>query len=671
MFEEGLRTALEAELKRLVRSAGALTSDPSRGAGTPWGTASPSARPRREALAPGFARISRAELAACPPPPAYDAGGTTGERDRDTVGAGGVALMDAPVEEADREAAREAQRLPTDAAGGLAAAQEHLRAAREALAAVDLDTESDDDIAEATDELHRLGNQLDAAQLDLLRAVDARKIHMREGAVTMVAWLRLRTRIDHRAAFRFSQAARLLPRFPALAGRLAGGEISLAHVFAVTDRAKPRRVDGLTEYDDTLAQLATTNPPTDVRRAVKRIVDLLDADGSGVPPLPDGPDPRRGLTLTEGINGLGDLRATLDPVTREGLMALLDALDEPDAPGGLTRSPEQRRHDAFAKLVTKALGIRDLPTVQGARPHVLLTVDLAALLGLDPADPDAMDIVRALAEELGIELEELSDAEAGATADDADAGEAARGAEAGATADDADAGEAARGAEAGATASDAARDAAADDAEAGEAARGADRGERTGGTSGTVGPGNAAANLSAAGRDAADWPPDPSWWPPPGSPLQAPRAPDADDPLAALPRIPARLASGVPLHLPRVRRLIQHATVQAVLMLGPWRAVNVGGRHRTLPPWLRTVLRSIHRHCRGPGCDRPVPWTEAHHVTPWSHARTTDLNDTLPLCQAHHELVTNDGWDARLDRPSGRVTWYRRDGLTVIAHPSV
>ncbi len=102
----------------------------------------------------------------------------------------------------------------------------------------------------------------------------------------------------------------------------------------------------------------------------------------------------------------------------------------------------------------------------------------------------------------------------------------------------------------------------------------------------------------------------------------------------------------------------------AVLTLGPWRAVNVGAKHRTLPAWLRTVLAAMHRHCRGPDCDRPAAWTQAHHITPWNSHRVTDLNDTLPLCAAHHDLITTKGWSATLDHTTGDVTWTRPDGHT-------
>jgi hypothetical protein len=107
----------------------------------------------------------------------------------------------------------------------------------------------------------------------------------------------------------------------------------------------------------------------------------------------------------------------------------------------------------------------------------------------------------------------------------------------------------------------------------------------------------------------------------------------------------------------RARHLALRAAVTVVLIMGPWRVVNVGRRHRTLPAWLRVLLDGVHRHCRGPDCDRPITWTQAHHQQAWDDHGDTDLNTTIPLCKAHHDLVTVGGWTARVDPDTGTVTW--------------
>ncbi|MEX2619875.1 MAG: HNH endonuclease [Egibacteraceae bacterium] len=148
-----------------------------------------------------------------------------------------------------------------------------------------------------------------------------------------------------------------------------------------------------------------------------------------------------------------------------------------------------------------------------------------------------------------------------------------------------------------------------------------------------------------------------------------PTDPDPPSPPAPPPRPrPPRFGSGVALSPATVRGLVPATTIMAVLTLGRWRAVNVGAKHRTLPAWLRTVLTTFDVHCRGTDCDRPAAWTQAHHVTPWNATRTTDLNDTLPLCTPHHHLI-DDGWDTTLDHTTGTVTWTSPTGRTITVPP--
>ncbi len=123
------------------------------------------------------------------------------------------------------------------------------------------------------------------------------------------------------------------------------------------------------------------------------------------------------------------------------------------------------------------------------------------------------------------------------------------------------------------------------------------------------------------------------------------------------------------VHPAHVRELLQHAIVYGVATLGPWRPVNVGALHRTLPPWLRTVLAALHQRCRGPGCDRPASWTQAAHGTPWREEHTTRLDDTLPLCTFHHKLTDERGWTTAFDNRTGIVTWTAPDGRTFHDHP--
>ena len=81
-------------------------------------------------------------------------------------------------------------------------------------------------------------------------------------------------------------------------------------------------------------------------------------------------------------------------------------------------------------------------------------------------------------------------------------------------------------------------------------------------------------------------------------------------------------------------------------------------------------MEMVHRHCRGPDCDRPAVWTQAHHAHgDWADGADTDLATTVPLCKAHHDLVTNGGWAVTLQPDTATCTWTSPHGWTRTTHP--
>lgn len=65
--------------------------------------------------------------------------------------------------------------------------------------------------------------------------------------------------------------------------------------------------------------------------------------------------------------------------------------------------------------------------------------------------------------------------------------------------------------------------------------------------------------------------------------------------------------------------------------------------------------------CRFPGCDRPVRFTEAHHMHWWERHGPTDYDNLALMCSRHHHLIHRldlrlewvDGWDLRIVWPDG------------------
>jgi hypothetical protein len=55
---------------------------------------------------------------------------------------------------------------------------------------------------------------------------------------------------------------------------------------------------------------------------------------------------------------------------------------------------------------------------------------------------------------------------------------------------------------------------------------------------------------------------------------------------------------------------------ELVLENGRGQPLNVGRKHRVVPPALRRALFARDRHCRYPGCTH-TKWLHAHHVMHW------------------------------------------------------
>ncbi len=93
---------------------------------------------------------------------------------------------------------------------------------------------------------------------------------------------------------------------------------------------------------------------------------------------------RREFSITPDGHGLEWLRGKLDTEGAAILRAALDPLARPRptvADGPDLRTTAQRRGDALVELARRALAAGDLPDIGGERPHVTVTIPVAALMG--------------------------------------------------------------------------------------------------------------------------------------------------------------------------------------------------------------------------------------------------------------------------------------------------
>ena len=117
---------------------------------------------------------------------------------------------------------------------------------------------------------------------------------------------------------------------------------------------------------------------------------------------------------------------------------------------------------------------------------------------------------------------------------------------------------------------------------------------------------------------------------------------------------------GTDVPMEAIRRMCCDGRVQLVTR-DECGVLGVGRVQRTIPPWLKRLIRTRDKGCRFPGCSRTY-WTEIHHIVHWAHGGPTDIHNLITLCGHHHRMLHEDGWSIGGDAghevefrlPSGR-----------------
>ena len=108
-------------------------------------------------------------------------------------------------------------------------------------------------------------------------------------------------------------------------------------------------------------------------------------------------------------------------------------------------------------------------------------------------------------------------------------------------------------------------------------------------------------------------------------------------------------------HPSDVERLLCDCTVARVVTGPTSLPIDVSPTKRTIPTSLRRALIVRDHGCRYPGCRRPAGWCDAHHVIHWQHGGHTILINVVLLCDHHHHVVHQPGWNATFDGTTLRI----------------
>lgn len=298
-------------------------------------------------------------------------------------------------------------------------------------------TVADDLLLQETREIEELGRLLDAARVFLAGEIAERsrpelgeeRLSARRGCrnpgellerVTLVSAATARTRMRAAAPLRARTAltGELMPAaFPLVAEALGSGAIGMDAAAAIVSALAPIRDRGMIadadvfdaaeqELVDAATGTGDTLPAGADEIAVMARTWALFLDPDGTLPDEERAFKARGITLGRERRGVVPLRGDLLPEVAAQWQRLFDAFfnsagsDAPaprfrpeagaddahaDADGGEEdaapdlRTGPQRRHDAFAAILTIAAGMDAMPRLGGAAPTLVVTVSEAEL----------------------------------------------------------------------------------------------------------------------------------------------------------------------------------------------------------------------------------------------------------------------------------------------------
>ncbi len=121
------------------------------------------------------------------------------------------------------------------------------------------------------------------------------------------------------------------------------------------------------------------------------------------------------------------------------------------------------------------------------------------------------------------------------------------------------------------------------------------------------------------------------------------------------------LSDGTPVPVATAQRLCCEAIIGAVVIDRDGTVRELCTEQRTANRAQRRALAAMYRTCAHPHCEVGFDHCRIHHIEWWSRGGNTVLTNLIPLCETHHHLVHEGGWNLRMT-PDRVTTWIRPDG---------
>ncbi|HEY7478808.1 MAG TPA: DUF222 domain-containing protein [Actinomycetota bacterium] len=253
-----------------------------------------------------------------------------------------------------------------------------LRSAVEVLSSVPVADVPDATVEEGFAELQRASALLELERMRWLGEVDRRRLHARDGHLSVSTWLAARFAVALGAARSDAHLAAALPQMAVTRRAIADGEMSVdqARLLAAAHEEDP---GSFAASERMLVAAASRHTVRDLATVTHFWRDRVIA-GRGLDP-DEVRFRARALHVSRTFAGMVRLDADLDPATGEPVLTAVGAVmdtwarSEPDD----RRTPAQRRADALGEICRSWLDRSDRPQVAGERPHVTVTVDVGTL----------------------------------------------------------------------------------------------------------------------------------------------------------------------------------------------------------------------------------------------------------------------------------------------------
>lgn len=247
----------------------------------------------------------------------------------------------------------------------------------------------DNELSDLVERTHRLLGRIRALHLAAVAEFDERGIAEATGALNTRAWLRHRLNETHAAAGATvkmagvcSQKSAHAPVGQCLAAGTVGWDQARVIVQALEKLPESTGLEQREFGRDLLLQHAAELNADDLRTLGRALHEAADPDGKLKDD--DAVERVRGAHYRDHHDGTHSL-TWRDSVENLALAkAAIGALDTPkpqENGSPDSRAGHHRRADALVEIFTGLLGRGDLPAARGERPHLHLTVGLAALKG--------------------------------------------------------------------------------------------------------------------------------------------------------------------------------------------------------------------------------------------------------------------------------------------------